>query len=119
MEHDTARSALSAHNRGRGTIGVAMTRYVALAIVTLSCIAFAQPTTAPSDQDGAPSLIANGDFEDGINDWISKDGGMSQVKPEAAHSGSLGLRVTDEDEQKGSSLGSRPVPASANRTYLL
>jgi hypothetical protein len=96
-----------------------MINRILLIVVVFCSITLAQPVTAPSDQDEAPSLIANGDFEHGINDWISKDAGMSQVKPEAARTGSLGLRVTDEDEVKGSSLGSRLVPASSNRIYLL
>lgn len=77
------------------------------------------PTSAPTENADDQSLVANGDFESGMNDWISKDNGMSQVKPEAAHRGKLGLRVSDEDDQRGSSLGSRPAPATPNRTYLL
>ncbi|MBC8106627.1 MAG: carbohydrate binding domain-containing protein [Anaerolineae bacterium] len=77
---------------------------------------FAEPTTAPADEE---SLVTNGNFEGGVNGWIGKDNGMSQVKPEAAHGGQLGLRVSDESADKGSSFGSRPVPATVGRTYLV
>ena len=86
----------------------------------LLLLALLQPATAPAPAEPTDdqSLVANGDFEDGMNDWISKDNGMSQVRGEAARTGSLGLRVSDEDEQKGSSLASRFAPATPNRTYL-
>ncbi|MBC8109061.1 MAG: carbohydrate binding domain-containing protein [Anaerolineae bacterium] len=92
-------------------------RYI---ITLLALAALSQPATDSSDNlPDDQSLVANGDFENGINDWISKDAGMSEVKPEAAHRGELGLRVSDEDEQRGSSLGSRPAPATSGKTYLM
>ncbi|CAN5493329.1 hypothetical protein BH09PLA1_BH09PLA1_29100 [soil metagenome] len=90
-----------------------------LLAISIAAITIAQPATVPSEPGDDESLVANGDFENGMNDWVSKDNGMSQVKPEAAHRGQLGLRVSDEDEQKGSSLGSRPAPANPGKTYLL
>jgi hypothetical protein len=95
--------------------------FVLALIVFASALTPAEPSTAPSDLGAGDdqSLVTNGDFENGINDWISKDNGMSQVAPEAAHRGKLGLRVSDEDEHKGSSLGSRPAPATSGRTYLM
>ena len=92
--------------------------FVLVAAIT-STLVVAEPTTSPGEAGDDQSLVANGDFENGMNDWISKDNGMSAVRPEAAHRGKLGLRVSDEDDQKGSSLGSRPAPATPNRTYLL
>jgi hypothetical protein len=100
-------------------ISVTMMHALVLLAAITSTFALVEPTTAPSDAADDQSLVANGDFENGMNDWISKDNGMSAVRPEAAHRGKLGLRVSDEDDQKGSSLGSRPAPATSNRTYLL
>ena len=86
----------------------------------LAALGLGEPATVPSDElPDDQSLVANGDFENGINDWISRDAGMSQVIPEAAHRGGLGLRVSDEDEQKGSSLASRSAPATPGKTYLM
>lgn len=76
----------------------------------------AEPTTAATDEE---SIITNGDFERGVDGWISKDNGMSQVKPEAAHAGQLGLRVSDGSADIGSSFGSRLVPAIVGKTYTL
>ena len=62
--------------------------------------------------------ILNGDFEQGLTDWsVRDDRGMSEARLEAARSGSLGLRITDEDTAKGSSAESLPAEALAGATY--
>ena len=90
------------------------------AIVLCTCIVtLAEPSTAPTEPSDEESLVTNGDFERGVEGWIGKDNGMSQVKPEAAHRGQLGLRVSDNAADKGSAFGSRLAPANAGKTYLL
>src|SRR5215207_9633880 len=88
-------------------------------ILCIAAITFAGPATAPVEPVDDESLVTNGDFERGVDGWISKDNGMSQVKPEAAHTGQLGLRVSDESADKGSSFGSRLAPATVGKSYLL
>jgi len=44
---------------------------------------------------------------------------MSTVTQDSAHEGSAGLRVDDQDRQKGSSLVSQPLPAQPGKTYRL
>ena len=62
--------------------------------------------------------LANLDFEEGMAGWIG-DNGKSVVCPQAAHSGKLGLRVTDNDPQSGSSFRSQTIPAHEGTTYRL
>lgn len=66
----------------------------------------------------AAQAILNGDFEQGLTDWsLRDDRGMSGAVAEAARSGSVGLRVTDENPEKGSSAESLPVEALPGTTY--
>lgn len=51
-----------------------------------------------------PIPLMNPGFEDGQNGWAFKDKGMSLVLAEAARSGSQGLRVNDEDIDRGSEV---------------
>jgi hypothetical protein len=77
---------------------------------------------APDTQPAAPveNLLTNGGFEQAMDGWdTTKDEGMSLVAPEAAHTGTSGLRVSDEDGNKGSSLGSSKAPAKPGRTYAV
>ena len=60
----------------------------------------------------------NLDFEQGMAGWTG-DNGKSVVCPQAAHSGKLGLRVTDNDPQSGSSFRSQTIPAHEGTTYRL
>ena len=62
--------------------------------------------------------VVNGDFEQGVTDWsLRDDRGMSEPVPEAARTGSLGLRVTDADPGRGSSAESLAVEAIPGNTY--
>ena len=75
-----------------------------------------QAPLAPADGN----LLANGGFEQHLASWDGrKDGGMSKAVLEAAHDGKLGLRVEDDDDVKGSSLGSEQVPAGPGRKFEL
>ncbi|AHF94333.1 hypothetical protein OPIT5_12425 [Opitutaceae bacterium TAV5] len=60
-------------------------------------------------------------FENGPDGWMvaAADKGMSRIIPEAAHSGRLGLRVTDDDETSGSSLFSQKLPVTPGNDYKL
>ncbi|MGE9293723.1 MAG: BNR-4 repeat-containing protein, partial [Puniceicoccales bacterium] len=63
--------------------------------------------------------LPNAGFESGVEGWRqpAQDGGMSNVLPEASHSGVAGLRVTDASTQAGSELVSTLVPAQAGELY--
>jgi peptidoglycan/xylan/chitin deacetylase (PgdA/CDA1 family) len=71
----------------------------------------------------APLPLKNPGFESGLDGWIllEKDfpTPMTTVTADAAHEGSAGLRVDDQDRQLGSSLVSQPLPAQPGRTYRL
>ncbi|MGE9296477.1 MAG: carbohydrate binding domain-containing protein [Puniceicoccales bacterium] len=51
----------------------------------------------------------NGDFESGLSGWLVGDR-MSGVTADAAHTGKLGLRITDNDKRNGSALHSSRYP---------
>lgn len=51
-----------------------------------------------------PIPLLNPGFEDGQNGWAFKDKGMSLVLGDAARSGKQGLRVNDEDIDRGSEV---------------
>lgn len=84
----------------------------------LTCL-FAVAITATA----APLPLKNPGFEDGLDGWIllEKDlpEPMSTITQDSAHEGSAGLRVDDQDRQKGSSLVSQPLPAQPGKTYRL
>jgi hypothetical protein len=96
-------------------------------VILLGIAAFALaagPSTQPASAPAAPAanlgpnLLVNGDFEHAMDGWDNaKDNGMSLVSPEAAHSGGFGLRVTDDDPDKGSSLASERFPAVPGQTF--
>ncbi|MCX6956712.1 MAG: carbohydrate binding domain-containing protein [Verrucomicrobia bacterium] len=65
-----------------------------------------------------PLALANGDFEQQLTGWKAEgDNGMSAAVPEAAHTGKLGLRVTDTSDTLGSSLAAAKFPAVPGKTY--
>lgn len=65
-----------------------------------------------------PLALANGDFEQQLTGWTaSNDNGMSAVVAAAAHTGKLGLRVTDTSDTLGSSLAAAKFPATPGKTY--
>lgn len=64
--------------------------------------------------------IANPGFEQKLAEWDNqRDRGMSETTAEAAHDGTLGLRVTDSDPQAGSSLFSVPFKVTPGKIYQL
>jgi len=59
-------------------------------------------------------------FEEGLKGWTDTSRPpMCTTPAEAAHSGGLGLRVTDREPAAGSSLRSGAVPARPDTTYAL
>lgn len=70
-----------------------------------------------------PLPFPNPGFESGIESWsIDKNdqaAGLSQVKPEAAHTGKSGLRVTQKDGDPGSWLQSSRIPIAEAQAYRL
>jgi hypothetical protein len=65
-----------------------------------------------------PLVLANGDFEQQLTGWTAtNDHGMSAVVAAAAHTGKLGLRVTDTSDTLGSSLAAAKFPATPGKTY--
>ena len=70
-----------------------------------------------TDWAGAQT-VANAGFEDELLDWEAKfDYDMSRADPEAARTGSWGLRVTDEDPSQGSGLRSLPIEATPGQAF--
>jgi hypothetical protein len=62
--------------------------------------------------------LPNAGFEEKTASWnATNDHGMSAAVPEAAHSGKLGLRVTDESGSLGSSLAAQRFPATPGKNY--
>lgn len=62
--------------------------------------------------------VPNSGFEQKGEGWkAEQDNGMSTFVPEAAHTGKLGLRVTDASATLGSSLFSPRFPATAGKSY--
>lgn len=62
--------------------------------------------------------VPNSGFEQKGEGWkADQDNGMSTFVAEAAHTGKLGLRVTDASATLGSSLASARFPASAGKSY--
>lgn len=65
-----------------------------------------------------PLALANGDFEQQLTGWTAtNDNGMSAATAEAAHTGKLGLRVTDTSDTLGSSLAAAKFPAVPGKAY--
>jgi hypothetical protein len=64
--------------------------------------------------------LSNPGFEDGLKGWIvAKGDDISAVVPEAAHSGSMGLQINDQDAVAGSGVASIWFPAKAGKTYTI
>lgn len=62
--------------------------------------------------------LLNPGFEEGLSDWAPRmDRNMSSASAEAAHSGSFGLRIVDQDEKQGSGLLSLATDAEAGKKY--
>lgn len=62
--------------------------------------------------------LLNPGFEEGLSDWtLRMDRDMSSASAEAAHSGTYGLRIVDQDAQQGSGLLSLTTDAEAGKKY--
>lgn len=62
--------------------------------------------------------LPNAGFEEKTASWnATGDQGMSVAIPEAAHSGKLGLRVTDDSKTLGSSLAAPRFPVTPGKAY--
>ena len=67
---------------------------------------------------GLQAALPNPGFEEGLANWQSRDT-MSAAVADAAKSGALGLRVTDNDPAKGSDLLSVRLPVAAGQSITL
>jgi len=64
--------------------------------------------------------LRNPGFEHGLTGWSARgDSGMSTLVADAAHTGETGVRVTDRDLRRGSSLGSDRITVVAGTSYAL
>lgn len=71
-------------------------------------------------EDAPKNLLSNGSFEEQAKDWVlTADNDMSKVVADAAKTGKLGLRVTDESDTLGSSAGSQKIASAAGKSYKL
>jgi hypothetical protein len=70
-----------------------------------------------------PLTFPNSGFESGLESWnLDKNdqaAGLSQIKPEAAHTGKAGLRVTQKEGDPGSWLQSARIPVADTQAYKL
>jgi hypothetical protein len=84
-------------------------RLAASLLLALSSVGFAADTVI---------TVPNSGFEQKGEGWkAEQDNGMSTFIAEAAHTGKLGLRVTDASATLGSSLASPRFPATAGKSY--
>ncbi|AHF90149.1 polysaccharide deacetylase [Opitutaceae bacterium TAV5] len=86
-------------------------------LLLLPAFALAVAASFAAAAEEAP-IPANPGFEEGLHAWRPNET-MSQVVPEAAFSGKLGLRVTDNDTINGSSLFSSRYPVQPGQQLTL
>ncbi len=86
-----------------------------LTVGLLACFACASPAHAGDE----PIRLKNPGFESALDGWFPAKGdmNMSAASPEAPHTGNMGLRVTDTDNKRGSSMASAKFDAKADATY--
>ena len=107
-------------------------RTIGVFTLAVAALAAEKPTSKPTSKPKPGSTIksgtkeqpvkalTNGGFEQGIIDWSNKtDNDMSHAVAEAAHTGKLGLRVTDADPAIGASLTSQYIEAEAGKSYVV
>lgn len=83
-----------------------------LIVISILILVGAEPATQPTN------LLPNGGFEQGMDGWtLGNDYNMSRLSPDAAHSGTRGLRVKDEDAKQGSSLSSQKFLTAPGKAY--
>lgn len=95
---------------------------------TRLAIAFTQPVTAatvevsikPADlPDTGSGLLKNGGFEYGSFYWDIPGDGFAQISTEQAAEGTNSLKITDAKTDGGSNVTSMPMPAKADKSYVL
>ncbi len=68
----------------------------------------------------AGPAIDNPGFEEGLKGWqLQEETSMIEIVPEAARTGSMGVRLKDTDPGKGSSIVSNALPVQSGHTYRL
>ena len=85
------------------------------------CVCVMVLAAAATSNADEPLPLKNPGFEEGLDGWLTKGGDfdMSHAVPDAAHTGKLGLRVTDADDKHGSSLMSEQFDVEQGRTFEL
>jgi hypothetical protein len=80
-----------------------------------------QAATDNNNNTAATLPLPNPGFESGLDGWIVQENPspMSAALPEAARTGKLGLRVTDNSETAGSSVATHRIPVEPGRAYRL
>jgi hypothetical protein len=97
--------------------GTPLTPLVAPMAATVAPGKLAPAAPLKPGEERALALVNPG-FESGLEGWSnSGDNGMSSVVPDAARGTGKGLKIDDLDKEKGSSLHSGYLAASAGRTY--
>lgn len=95
---------------------------------TRLAIAFLQPVTSatvevsikPTDLlDTGSGLLKNGGFEYGEFYWDIPGDGFAQISSEQAAEGKNSLKLTDTTTTGGSNVNSMPMPAKAEKGYVL
>ena len=85
--------------------------------VRIALALFLFPMVLPAAE---PLNLPNPGFEEGTAGWRFKESApMSSVTADAAHEGTSGLRVEDNDEAEGSNAISGMVPVVAGSRYTL
>lgn len=81
----------------------------------LGLVAGVASASAEAPDAGSPPVVPNAGFEEGLANWSPgrTSSHMSQVIPEAAHSGTMGLRMTDSGPGEAGSLTSGAIPLGA------
>lgn len=88
-----------------------------LCSLTTAILSVLAAATAPA-QDA--QLLPNGDFEGDPEVWrIKENVPMTQISPEAAHGGGMGLRVEDDDPAEGSSAVSPRIDVLPGQRYRI
>lgn len=70
-----------------------------------------------------PIMFPNAGFETGLDSWnaaqTDKDASLSTAKPTSAHTGKMGLNVTQKEGDPGSWLQSSRMPVAASKAYRI
>lgn len=63
--------------------------------------------------------LPNGDFEAGATGWSDLASPFALLSPEAAHTGTSGLRITDASDTQGSTVRSAKIAVTAGQHYAV